>query len=73
MLRVSGPHIYLWISQDPLCNEEVSKQSVPNPSLFLLTNRTLYSSKTGQGVLFLPQHPPKLWGDTEDATFELGV
>lgn len=58
---------------DPLCNEEVSKQSVPNPSLFLLTHRTLYSSKTGQGVLFLPQHPPKLWGDTEDATFELGV
>lgn len=34
--------IYLWISQDPLCNEEVSKQSVPNPSLFLLTHRTLY-------------------------------
>lgn len=27
----------LWISQHPLCNEEVSKQSVPNPSLFLLT------------------------------------
>lgn len=63
----------LWISQHTLCNEEVSKQSVPNPSLFLLTHRTLYSSKTGQRILFLPQHPLKVWGDTEDAAFELGV
>lgn len=47
------------VSQDALGNEEVSEQRVPDPSLFLLTHRTLYPSKTVQGALFLPQYPPK--------------